>query len=52
MVIEDLLRLLNEHKVDFVIIGATGRVKDLEDLKYLTKIREQIKNKNDTIQNV
>jgi len=24
MVIEDLLRLLKEHKVDFVIIGATA----------------------------
>ena len=30
---------------------AAGRPKDLEDLKYLTKIREQAKNDNDTIPN-
>jgi predicted nucleotidyltransferase len=62
MDIENLLRSLNEHKVEFVIIGATafpthdyaratlGRPKDLEDLKAL-KILKKTRPENATLTN-
>jgi hypothetical protein len=39
---ENLLKLLNAHRVEFVIIGATaGRPKDLEDLKILNTLKRK-----------
>lgn len=47
MDVKKLLKSLNEHKVRFVIIGATaGRPKDIEDLRYLEEIKRQLAEKN------